>query len=691
MIKLREYQVAAIRGQWDYWANNDGQAPVVIAPTGSGKSILIAETIRRIRRKNPVARIMMVAHVKELIQQNVAELTGIAPELTMDVGIVSAGLGIRKNARELNIRKPIVAGTIQTLVNHVGQFDPFSLMIVDEAHLVPRDSTTQYRTLIADLKEKNEKIRILGYTATPWRLDSGSLYEGPNAIFDGVAYEIGIPDLIKQGFLCKPVSRKTDQEIDATKLRKVHGEFTAKSQESALSGKLQAISDEMIKETADRKRILVFLPGVPSCMELAKILKSKGESVEIVHSKLNSEDRDEAIRRFREGESRWCCNVGILTTGSNIPAIDCISLVRATNSTALLVQMVGRGLRPLPGKSECVVLDYGRNFERHGKLDALGPGFGRHAERKKSSRPQEIISREILRFKIEREGFRSRQKALTKSEDDDPMFDIGSLNEYNSLKNLIKYRQIQCAVCNEQKADEIDHIMRRSRGGYEYRIENLQPLCRKCHAIKTRKELRIQLEKGETAILPSKISKKGILDRIVENPRVARIDICNPTREIPFRHYRIDAVQEGETIVQIFVREQQDVLKKLNGEAYEGSLLMDDDPWPATWKVESRDVKIWTTYSERRGIRVRYRCRDSNDRLREVKQWFFPESENDWERRNFRIEHRKSYKGENPDVPSTNKEALAASKRWAHPERVVVDILRKGKFKGMAYIKSTEF
>ena len=350
MVKLRDYQVAAIRGQWDYWRNADGCAPVVIAPTGAGKSILIADTIRRIRRKNPVARIMMVAHVKELIRQNVDELTNLAPELSMDIGIVSAGLGIRKRFRELNIRKPIVAGTIQTLVTHVGDFDPFSLMIIDEAHLVPRSSTTQYRTLIADLMETNPSIRILGYTATPWRLDSGSLYEGENAISTGVAYEIGMDVLIKQGFLCRPVSRSTDQEMDATKLKKVSGEFTSKSQEAELTGKLKPISEEMIRKTADRKRILAFLPGVPSCMELAKILKEKGETVEIVHSKLKAEDRDEAIERFREGESRWCCNVGILTTGSNIPEIDCIALIRATNSTALLVQMVGRGLRPMPGK-----------------------------------------------------------------------------------------------------------------------------------------------------------------------------------------------------------------------------------------------------------------------------------------------------------------------------------------------------
>ena len=120
-------------------------------------------------------------------------------------------------------------------------------------------------------------------------------------------------------------------------------------------------------------------------------------------------------------------------------------------------------------------------------------------------------------------------------------------------------------------------------------------------------------------------------------------------------------MQEGETAVQVFVRESRDTLKKLNGVSYEGSLLLDDDPWPATWRIESREIRIWTTYSERRGIRIRYRCRDGNDRLREVKQWLFPESENDWERRKFRILHRNAYKGPNPNIPETNEDALAAS------------------------------
>ena len=383
-IVLRDYQIAAINSQWRYWRDGEGRKPVVIAPTGAGKSILIATTIRELRRKAASRRVMMVAHRKELIQQNYAELIELAPELLLDVGIVCAGLGFRYPRDTEALAKPVVAGTIQTLFKHRRNAGKFDLLIVDEAHLVPKKSDATYNKLISDLESVNPEMKMVGYTATPWRLDSGSLIEGTSAIFDGVAYEIGLDVLIDGGHLVPPTTKKITYGMDMDRLREnSYGEFTVASQDDALDCRARELANNLMLSVATekRKKILVFLPSINSCETVAKFLKSAGREVETVHNDMTAAERDAAIQSFKSGAAEYCCNVEILTTGSNIPSIDCVALMRATTSSVLVVQMVGRGLRTHPGKSDCLILDYGGNFDRHGPIDTI---VAPHKERSES-------------------------------------------------------------------------------------------------------------------------------------------------------------------------------------------------------------------------------------------------------------------------------------------------------------------
>jgi len=367
MFDLRPYQRAAIDGLYDYWAAKKGDNPLLVCPTGSGKSLIIAHLVRD-AMSFPGTRVLMLTHVKELLEQNAKELLTLYPEA--DVGFYSASL------KKKTLRHAITFAGIQSI--HKRAFDmmpPPDLVIVDECHLIPRSDNTRYNKFLSDLKLANPGVKIVGLTATPYRLDSGWLHKGEGAIFDGIAYDIPIADLMEQGFLAPVVSKAGARKIDLTNVGHRGGEFI----ESELA---KAASDpELVRETvaeiveygAERKAWLIFACGVIHANMLRDEFEALGVEAHVVTGGDGMTERTEKIERFRRGDYRCLINVNVLTTGFNVPHVDLVALVRATESAGLYVQIVGRGTRIAPGKQDCLVLDYGENVIRHGFIDKVRP------------------------------------------------------------------------------------------------------------------------------------------------------------------------------------------------------------------------------------------------------------------------------------------------------------------------------
>lgn len=362
MFELRDYQKRAIVALWRWWREDKGAAPLLVAPTGSGKTIVISEVIRLVRKANPAARIMVLTHVKELLVQNSEALVKQAPHLTFDTGLVSAGLSARDTG------KPIVFAGVQTACRC--EFpDPFTLVIIDECHLIGRKSQSQYGQVLDQLKSVNPDLRLLGLTATPYRLDSGLLHEGPDALFDGIAFDIPMTDLIEQGHLVPPTTVHAGEMKDLTVRT---GEFTGMSQMKALDKQMDDIVEQIVARTGHLKTLL-FLPTRRASRLLAKRLSDAELNADFIDGSFSAKKRESVLTDFNDGTTTHLCNVNLLTTGSNIPDIACVVLVRATMSPGLYVQMVGRGLRTHPDLEECLVLDFGGNAVRHGSLNEPTP------------------------------------------------------------------------------------------------------------------------------------------------------------------------------------------------------------------------------------------------------------------------------------------------------------------------------
>jgi DNA repair protein RadD len=367
VLELRPYQRAAIDGLYNYWSDKKGDNPIIVAPTGSGKSLIIAHLIKD-AMSYPGTRVLILTHVKELLEQNASELIALYSEA--DVGFYSASL------KKKVLRKPITFAGIQSIHKKAYQMVPApDLVIVDEAHLIPKTDSTRYNKFLSDLRVCNPGVKVVGLTATPYRLDSGWLHEGDNAIFDGIAYDIPVADLMEQGFLAPVISKSGVKTIDLSNVGKRGGEYI----ESELA---KAASDpELVTETvaeivrygAERKAWLVFACGVNHAELLRAEFQTHGIEADVVTGADGMSARGEKIERFRRGGSKCLINVNVLTTGFNVPHVDLVAIVRATESTGLYIQIVGRGTRIAPGKDNCLVLDYGDNVMRHGFIDKIKP------------------------------------------------------------------------------------------------------------------------------------------------------------------------------------------------------------------------------------------------------------------------------------------------------------------------------
>ena len=361
-MKLRDYQRAAIDGIYHYFEEHDGN-PLVVVPTGGGKSVIAAELIREVCEEWEEERILVVTHVRELISQNHATLMKCWPDAP--AGIYSAGLGRRDTDDRI-----LFAG-VQSIYKRTEQLGHFDIVIVDEAHLIPPKGVGMYQQLLAGLREINPSVRMIGLTATPFRTDTGALDKGAGRLFQGVAYQCDIPQMIIDGWLSPVVNRGTRAEIDTSSVHTRAGEFRSDELEvAAMDGDLVERSvGEMIARSEGRQSWLIFASGIAHATQISDELTERGVINACVFGSTHRDERDEYLAAFKRGEITAMVNVGVLTTGFDAPATDMIALLRPTQSAGLYVQMVGRGLRIAEGKKDCLILDFGGNVARHGPIN----------------------------------------------------------------------------------------------------------------------------------------------------------------------------------------------------------------------------------------------------------------------------------------------------------------------------------
>ena len=366
MLTLRPYQQAAIAAIYNYYSENTGNCCVVI-PTAGGKSLVMAAFIAGVLKAWPDQRILIVTHVRELIAQNHAEMIGIWPEAP--AGIYSAGLG----KREAQAR--ILFAGIQSIHRRAAEIGHTDLVLIDEAHLIPGNSSTMYRRFIDGLAQINPALKVIGLTATPFRLDSGMLHEGKNALFTDIAFEAPVRDLIDAGYLSPLVSKQPATRLDVSKVGTRAGDFIQRDLAAVVDQEAitRAAVNEIIEYGKDRKSWLAFCSGVEHSHHVADEFARQGITCRTIFGDTPMDERDAIIAAFKCGEIRALASMGVLTTGFNAPAVDLIALLRPTKSAGLYVQMVGRGTRLAPGKENCLVLDFAGNVHRHGPIDLVRP------------------------------------------------------------------------------------------------------------------------------------------------------------------------------------------------------------------------------------------------------------------------------------------------------------------------------
>lgn len=386
MLIPREYQTAVDDAIWHYFRTHPVGNPCVGMPTGTGKAFQIAYFMQRALAQYSQQKFLVATHVKELVHQNYLEFMGIWPEAP--AGIYSAGL------KRKDTRQNIIFCGIASIVKNIEAFGKVDLLIVDECHLISPNEDSMYMRVISALKERNPYLRVIGFTATPWREGQGRLTEG-DGIFTDMAIDLtdmqSFNRFVREGYLVPLVSKPTKLLLDVSGVKLLGGEFNEKQLELAVNK--DHITFAALKETmeyaSDKRSWIVFASGLEHAEKIRQMLEYLGVSCRVVHSKMKDAERDKNIKDWKNYEFTAIINMGILTTGVNHPGLDLIVMLRPTMSSKLWVQMLGRGTRPLfvkqgydlstiegrlasiaaSVKHVCMVMDFAGNIKRCGPIN----------------------------------------------------------------------------------------------------------------------------------------------------------------------------------------------------------------------------------------------------------------------------------------------------------------------------------
>jgi DNA repair protein RadD len=365
-MKLRDYQQRAIDELYAWFEAGHKGNPCLVLPTGAGKSHIIAALCKGALQSYPETRILMLTHVKELIEQNAEKMLQHWPNAPL--GVFSASL------RRKDLEEPITFAGIQSIRNRAQEIGHIDLVIIDECHLVSHKDEGGYRKLIRELVDINPRLRVIGLTATPYRLGHGLITDEP-AMFHALLDPVSIEELVFRGYLSTLRSKTTKSRLDVSSVHKRGGEFIESELQAAVDNKLtnEAVVREVIERAGDRKAWLFFCTGVDHANNMAEMLRSCGIAADCVTGATPKRQREDILAAFKAGELTALTNANVLTTGFDYPDIDLIAMVRPTMSPSLYVQMAGRGMRPKSHTDHCLVLDFAGVVETHGPITAVRP------------------------------------------------------------------------------------------------------------------------------------------------------------------------------------------------------------------------------------------------------------------------------------------------------------------------------
>lgn len=395
MIQLRDYQERAVDNGLRFLFEGKEQSGLIYMPTGTGKSVVIGETVNRVKTYYPKARIVMLTHVKELVDQNYKKAVSMC---NTDIGLWSAGL------RKKQYGSDVVFAGIDTVARNPQHLSDRHIVMIDEAHRVSHRPKTNYRNVTEHLLSINPHLKIIGYTATGYRMGQGRLTDTwfNVATQENVApyWQTVVDDMTStkefnwffdQGYLKRVVPMPAKSEIDVSTMRKQSdGEYNQADVDAAVNNalKVSAIVDEICENGFDRRSWMVFAAGNRNAELLTDEIRRRGVSVACITDATPAAERDALIAAFKRYEIRCLVNNSILTTGFDHEGVDLIAVVRVTNSTPLWVQILGRGTRPVFAKGfdlmtqegrlsaifasgvyNCLVLDFAGNSKRLGAIN----------------------------------------------------------------------------------------------------------------------------------------------------------------------------------------------------------------------------------------------------------------------------------------------------------------------------------
>lgn len=368
-MPLRLYQQRAFDAALKF-TRKSTQSCVIDAATGAGKSHIIAalaEAVHELSKK----RVLILAPRSKLVEQNVKKYRATGHKCS----IYSASAGSKC------LRYPVVFGTPQTIANSINKFGDYAMVIIDECHGI----TPTIKKIVESMKKQNPNLRVVGLTATPFRLGTGYIYscdindvmldekQAINPYFYKCIYKIDANELIRDGYLTSPVVGSVKQHYDTSKLVLLPtGKYSTDSVEEAFIGHGRLTSQiivDVVFAAKDRKAVLFFASTIKHAEEIMSSLPENNSR--LITSQTKEKEKQGIYRDFDAMKFKYLVNVDMLTTGFDAPHIDVIALLRHTESAALLQQIIGRGLRLYEGKKDCIILDYAENIENHYANDNL--------------------------------------------------------------------------------------------------------------------------------------------------------------------------------------------------------------------------------------------------------------------------------------------------------------------------------